>query len=312
MSIKGIIRKSSILRRIKTIGETNIGRFCPQKLSEVRFIRSFGRKPNYKNPTTLNDKLMYYKFKLYWNNKLVSLCADKYRVREYVEECGCQEILNELYGVWDCAEKIRWSDLPRKFAIKCNHGSGFNIICKDKETFNKNQASQKLNTWLNTTYGYINAEQGIYSGIERRIIAERFIETPDDLPPNDYKFFCSYGRVFLLFVACDRYEGKTKFDYYYPDWTWIPVQNAHPNKGAIPKPGNLEKMIAYAEKLSKPFPLVRVDFYDVADKVIFGELTFTHFGCVTPFTPQEYDRTFGELFPSVFEASAIHYKGHLI
>ena len=46
------------------------------------------------------------------------------------------------------------------------------------------------------------------------------------------------------------------------------------------RPINLERMIACAETLSKPFPFVRVDFYEVQGKVIFGELTFTPTGCM--------------------------------
>lgn len=310
MSIKNVLRNVSFLRKLKDKYESTMGKYFPEHLSNLRFKRSFGHNANYSNPTTLNDKLMYYKFNLYWENKLVAMCADKFAVHKYIEECGCHEILNPLYGVWDRGEDIGWDALPDKFALKCNHGSGLNIICKDKSTFVKENAVLLLNQWMRTTYGYDNAEQGIYSGIERKIIAEKYIETPDDLPPNDYKFFCSYGKVFLLFVVCDRYEGKTKFDYYYPNWEWIPVNNAHPNKGPTEKPETLEQMIQYAEKLSKPFPLVRVDFYSINNKVIFGELTFTHFGCVTPFDPQSYDDTFGHLFPDVKDAKNIRYGGN--
>ncbi len=56
-------------------------------------------------------------------------------------------------------------------------------------------------------------------------------------------------------------------------------------------------MLEYARKLSKDFPLVRVDLYCEFDNVIFGELTFLHCGGVTPFEPAEYKRIFGDLFP---------------
>jgi len=46
----------------------------------------------------------------------------------------------------------------------------------------------------------------------------------------------------------------------------------------IPCPSTLNKMIEYAKILSKPFPFVWVDFYDIKDKVYFGELTFTPAG----------------------------------
>ena len=48
-----------------------------------------------------------------------------------------------------------------------------------------------------------------------------------------------------------------------------------------------------ASVLSKGFPEVRVDFYEVDGKVYFGEMTFFHFGGLMPFRPDEWDYTFG-------------------
>ena len=41
------------------------------------------------------------------------------------------------------------------------------------------------------------------------------------------------------------------------------------------KPKKLEKMIEIASKISKGFPFVRVDLYDIKGKIYFGEMTFT-------------------------------------
>ena len=74
--------------------------------------------------------------------------------------------------------------------------------------------------------------------------------------------------------------GHPKFFYFNREWELMmfnPDATNNPNID-VPKPKCLEKMIFYAEKLSKPFPFVRVDFFCVEDKVIFGELTFTPSG----------------------------------
>lgn len=281
------------------------GKNFPVYFSKKKYKKVFGRPLNLETPQSLNEKLMYCKFNTYWDKPIVSQCADKYAVRSFVEKNNCTELLNPILGVWDDAKDIDWDSLPEKFAIKCNHGSGYNIICSDKSKFDTEKATATLNKWMKETYGYRNAEQGIYSLIKRKIIAEKFIDTDDGTPPKDYKFFCSYGKVKLLFVASDRYDDNTKFDYYYPDWTWIPVKNDHPNAGATEKPANLEKMIKYAEKLSEKFPLVRVDFYDADGKVIFGEITFTHFGCIHRFDPDKYDFEFGKMFPSAKDLKEI-------
>ena len=64
-------------------------------------------------------------------------------------------------------------------------------------------------------------------------------------------------------------------------------------------------MLEYASILSKRFPLVRVDFYNIDGNIIFGELTFTHMGCIHPFDPDSFDNRFGSLFPDVKEANKI-------
>ena len=221
--ISTIMKKNAILWK----GYTSAVEKCwcalsiisPELSSKSQFRTAFGKPLDLESPKTLNEKLMYMKLRKYWHNPLVTQCADKLRVREFVEEKGCGEILLELYGSWEKASDINWNDRPEKFAIKCNHGSGYNIICKEKATFDTIKASKALDKWLKERYGIQYTEYGIYDNIPRRILAEEFIETADGLPPKDYKFFCSYGKVLFLFVASDRYDGNTKFDYYYPDWT---------------------------------------------------------------------------------------------
>ena len=278
-----------------------ISTVSPTMTSKIRYRHYMKKKLELKNPQTLNEKMMYLKLNKYWNQQFVSDCADKYVVREFIEKKGCPELLIDLLGAWDNVEDIDWQSLPNKFAIKCNHGSGYNIICTDKSTFDIESAKNKLKKWMKESYGVEKAEQGIYSKIKRKIIAEKFIETSDGKPPKDYKFFCSYGEVKFLFVASDRINNQTKFDYYYPDWTWIPVKNQHENVGPTEKPKMLDEMMRYASILSKELPLVRVDLYNEGDKIIFGELTFTHFGCLNSFDPDEYDLTFGQCFPSIEE-----------
>lgn len=273
----------------------------PRLASKILFRLNFGKKLSLDNPQTLNEKMMYLKLNKYWNNQLVSNCADKFAVRDIIIEKGCPEILNELFGSWDEVDEIDWNALPEKFVLKCNHGSGYNVICTNKEELDIEESKKKLNKWLKQRYGVRTVEQGIYKKIKRKVIAERYIETEDNMPPKDYKFFCSFGEVKFLFVASDRINNQTKFDYYYPDWTWIPVKNQHPNMGPISKPKMLDKMIQYAQILSKDFPLVRIDFYFENSHIIFGEYTFAHFGCLNTFDPQEYDLILGQCFPKIDE-----------
>ena len=64
------------------------------------------------------------------------------KLGEYIEECGCSEILNDLIGSWDSVDEIEWNSLPNKFVLKCNHGCGYNIICNNKEKFDIHDAKR--------------------------------------------------------------------------------------------------------------------------------------------------------------------------
>lgn len=286
---------SAVMKIVKSVFSV-FGSIAPEAATKILFKKYLGYALNMDNPQTLNEKLQYLKLRTYAKNKLVTQCADKYAVRDYVKKSGCEDTLVDLLGVWDSADEIDFDALPERFALKCNHGTGSNILCTDKSKLNVADTKSKLNKWMNEDTGRQRVEMS-YSGIDRKIIAESFIETSDGKPPKDYKIFCSYGEPKFLFVASDRYNDNTKFDYFTLDWEWMPVKNGHPNAGpeAITCPDGWERMIECAKKLSKPFPLVRVDFYYENGRVIFGELTFLHFGGLTPFDPPEYDLKLGQL-----------------
>lgn len=52
------------------------------------------------------------------------ICSDKYRVREFLKECGLEHLGNEILGVYRDAREIDFDKLPAKFVAKANHGSG--------------------------------------------------------------------------------------------------------------------------------------------------------------------------------------------
>ncbi|MGH7299881.1 MAG: ATP-grasp fold amidoligase family protein, partial [Candidatus Rokuibacteriota bacterium] len=95
-----------------------------------RFERTFGRPLNLRSPQTFNEKL--YWLMLYYRPPLMSQLADKYAVRRYVAERVGPHILNDLYGVWDCAADIDFAKLPEAFVLKVNWGWRMNLFCPDK------------------------------------------------------------------------------------------------------------------------------------------------------------------------------------
>jgi hypothetical protein len=247
------------------------------------YWRTFGKSIDLKNPKTLDEKIMWLKLNVYSNNQLVTDCADKYRVREYVEKCGCGEILNELYFTYDEVEEIEWDKLPNKFVIKWNFGCGQNFICRDKAQLDIPATIKMLKEWKKEKdLFYKDRSEMQYKGIQPKLICEKLIESEDGGLPKDYKLYCFNGDPHCILVCANRIRAGHA-EYYFFDKEWNLKRYNQQGKDApegftLPKPKNFEKLFEYASILSQPFPFVRADFYLENGKVYFGELTFTPCG----------------------------------
>lgn len=292
-AIKKFIKKYEILYAIYTyLKQKYLKIFVnDKKLIKNKFRKKIGREVDLANPKKYNDKLQW--LKLNWYDDLAVNCSDKYKVREYVKRKIGEEFLNKLYFVYDSVDEIDLKELPKKFVLKGTHGSGFNIICDNKNGKNWKKEKRKMKRWLKTNY-YWQTREWVYKDIKPRIIAEKYIESNNEGPIKDYKFFCFNGKAKMIFVCKDR-GISTTFDFYDLDWNWLDVKNHYPNSNKkVKKPEKLNKMIKLAEILSEGFPHVRVDFYYINGKIYFGELTFFHFSGFEPFEPLEFEKKMGE------------------
>ncbi len=245
--------------------------------SQYIYWRIFHKKLNLKNPQTFNEKLMKLKLERYEGDPLIKKCVDKYSVRSYVAEQGCSDILIPLLGVWNNPKLIPFERLPQQFVLKCNHGCGYNIICTDKDSFNVAHANKMLYKWLHEDFWRKFGESN-YKAIEKKIICESFIGTDSMSVPIDYKFYCFHGIAKYVMACCERNSGNPTFFFFDRDWKLVRINHdgiKAPSDFSIPKPEHLEKMFFYADKLSQPFPFVRVDLYETGSNIYFGEMTFT-------------------------------------
>jgi hypothetical protein len=60
-------------------------------------------------------------------------------------------------------------------------------------------------------------------------------------------------------------------------------------------PVNFSKMINFAEKVAELYSYVRVDFYEVNDRLYFGEITHHHGGGFDQLRPIEWDYKYGNI-----------------
>lgn len=252
-----------------------------------------GYWPNLKNPKTYDEKLQW--LKMYDHRPEYTMMVDKISAKEYVAKIIGKDYIIPTLKVYDSADSISLDELPNRFVLKTNNGSANTgvVICKDKALFDLGAAIKKLNFSLKKDK-YYRSREWPYKNINPRIFAEEFME--DELVGDlrDYKFFCFDGVVRALFVGSERSLGNVKFDYFDADFNHLDIVQEHPMSGVfIEKPKNFELMKELASKLSEGIPQVRVDLYNIDGKVYFGELTFFHHGGIVPFTPKEWDYTFG-------------------
>lgn len=248
----------------------------PEFCAKTHYYIKFKKKLNLTNPINFNEKIQWLKFNEF-NGDIYTLCADKYKVREYVIAKGCGEILNELYGVYDDPQDIDYRALPNKFALKCNHGAGYNIICDSKASLDIEKTNKQLNKWLKQDFSTHFIEPQ-YKKIDRKILCEKYIENERGGFPEDYKFYCFNGKPYAVMVCMEREKGTPKFYYFDMNWNPLPFEDTVEliNTNSYPKvPEGFNRMKEYAVKLAADFKFVRADFYLLNGKVIFGELTFT-------------------------------------
>ena len=232
-------------------------------------------KLDWKGLNRYTEKLQYLRLYVYPKNDLVSKCAGRVGVREYVKEQGFDELLIKIYGIFDRFEDIDFSKLPNQFVLKCSHGCAMNYICYDKSRINYEELKKKFNKWLKTNYGKKTLELH-YSKIKPQIIIEELMLENGKLP-TEYKIHVFNGKARNLYVVTSR-GVDIKYNNYYIDWT--PFDGSQFNgwkKTDYPlkKPSNFDEMVVVAEKLASKFPFVRVDLYNINGKIYFSEMTFT-------------------------------------
>lgn len=278
------------------IRETFVFKFFREYLSKLHvlidaegeidryYYQAFNKHSNLKDPQDLIEKI--YWMELHSDTTHWTLCADKYRVREYIESLGLLQYMPKLYGKWDKASDVNFEQLPESFVIKSNNGCATVKIVKDKSILDQKKLRKTLWQWLHLPFGYQNCQLH-YTKIKPCIIAEELLVNDYfDISPAslvDFKVYCINGEPQFIWVAYNRINMHVHVQCFDTSWTPRPeyLKNGmshyvyDPSDKIISKPKCLDELLDVARKVSAPFPQVRADFYIVNGKPIIGELTFT-------------------------------------
>lgn len=246
----------------------------PEELEDLYYLL-MGQKLDLQNPQKFTEKIQW--LKAYDRNPMKSVLADKYAARDYIKNKIGEEHLIPLLGVWNHFEEIDFNKLPDEFVLKCNHASGANIIVRQKDKMNKHELKHELEKWLDINYAFMYLEFH-YRDINPKIIAEKYIEEADG-NLFDYKVHCFHGEPMYIQVIGDRDLRKhlglqMVYDFDWNEQPWA-VGGYPKYKRKLKRPPELEQLYQLSKVLCEEFVYVRIDFYIVSGRILFGEMTFT-------------------------------------
>lgn len=260
------------------------------------------KRLNLRNPRTFNEKL--WAMKLCDRDPLKTICADKYRVREYIHDKGLDDLLPVLLCTYEYPEEIDFSVFKHEVMLKCNHSSGVNCIYDPDTVFDYRGFLKTFKRAMKSNY-YNYSREWPYKNIAPRIIVEDVIRDQNGQLPMDYKFMCFQGEPKLMLYeanvcAADGLHSVSDnrfVNVYDMHFKYVPVRLSRvpPKPDAhITCPESFERMKEIAARLSTPFAFCRVDLYDVDGHVYFGELTFYHGGANVAVSPDEWSFRMGD------------------
>lgn len=261
----------------------------PAGLERRLLFSYYHRKlPRFGRPVTFSDKVNWRI--LNDRRPLLQWTCDKLAMKEYAKNAGLER-LRVPRTIWSGADlgELHALELPEHWVLKPNHRSGLIYF---------GHGPADLRELVSVTAGWLDAfeasrmREWAYATARPLFLVEELLGPPGS-PPPDYKVFVFHGKPELIEMV-NRYDGNQQ-RLYRADWTPLDVlwgpQGIAP---VAPPPPDLDRMLEIARQLGEPFDFIRVDLYDVAGSIVFGELTPYPCGGLERFRPASFDVELGE------------------
>ena len=254
------------------------------------------------NPVTFTEKIQWYK--LYYERDDFANIVDKVLFKQYIADKVGAGYTIPMFGAWDNIEDFEkaWfakdSVIPEEFVLKANlQSDGRNIkIIHNKSSVDFLSLKKEIASWLEVKNTLMNSGDCHFYKSKPMILAEEYMSNFED-QLYDWKFFCFNGKVYCIYVAQDHFgQDGSHISFYDVNWNKLDVQYGDHIIGDAPKPIHFDEMKVLAEKLSKGFPFLRVDFFDTDEKLYLAELTFNPGGGFVPYHPESFNKELGDQF----------------
>ena len=261
---------------------------------KLKFKHKMGSELKLDHPVTFNEKIQW--LKLYDRHPEYSTMVDKLEAKQYVLTKTKINVIKTI-GVWKKFNDIDFEALPNRFVLKCTHDSGGLVICKDKTKLDYKKCKKTINKSLKRNY-YYSGREWPYKNVRPRIIAEEYMEDDSGSGLIDYKFYCFNGEPKFLYISKGLDNHATaSISFLKLDWSPASFKRSdYKQFEKLPeKPSCFNEMIEIAKNLSKNVIFLRVDLYQIKDKVYFSELTFSPCGGFMPFEEKTSDIELGNM-----------------
>lgn len=234
----------------------------PRLRAQLCYWWRHDRRANLASPSLLTEHVV--RRKLHDRDPRFPQLADKVAVKRFVrDQIGSSWTVPTLWRGTALPDEPAW---PMPFVVKSRHGCGHVQVVRDAQGYGRACAASRR--WMRGPYG-VWLDEWLYAQIPLGLLVEPFVGDGPELP-LDYKLFVFGGRVRFIQVHLDR-AGDHRWIVFDLDWRRVSPATAD---GDLPRPVSLGRMIEAAETLGAGFAFVRTDFYEVAGRPLFGELTF--------------------------------------
>jgi len=268
-------------------------KFLPDEFyMKVYYEYYTGKKLDLENPEEFNAKIQW--LKIYYRPPILNQLVDKYAVRQYVEEKIGAEYLNTFIALYDRASEVDFDALPDAFVLKATHGYHFNLIVPDKSKLDRKRARYLLRKWQMKNQYWRGGKEWAYKDVPARFLAEEYLNELGKIDITDYKYFCFNGEPRFVQIDQDRAtDHRRAFCDLQGNRLEVEGAGYKPIEGDLYLPPNFEKMAELARTLANRFPFVRVDFYNLNGRILFGEMTFYPGDGRLEFAPDYFNKEIG-------------------
>lgn len=235
----------------------------------AQYNKIHSNKLNISDPKTFTEKIQW--LKVYDSTFLKTFCADKINVHRYFQKTLGIDIGVPIIKICKLVDQITTNDLSNQCVIKCNHGSGMNVVIKPNTPHaSLSEIKQKLINWLHHDHGK-PFHEAHYSLIKPTVFIEKYVENMTDV-----KVFCFNGTPKFYQVDMHLYERRQNFyDLNWNPMVWLSRTDYPADYSKLDPIPPINMLYNFAAKLCKPFKFVRCDFIITPERIYGGELTFT-------------------------------------